>query len=188
MRALVAVALASCGGDAPPAVLASKAPPRGPIERAYVSPYGPLPPACDRCVPDPGGACNAHSVSPCTWVLGAPNDPIDLVTSCAASCCPDRASPELCPEFALDLGVTSGLLCPTRLPDGSVIGTIKWRDDVLSVFVLAQARGIETSNSKHSALRAKDGTWKMTDVPAGDVVFSFYAGKLRTRVVCNMPP
>ncbi len=75
-----------------------------------------------------------------------------------------------------------------RQTDGSVRGRLAWRDHVLAVFVLAQASGLVTTASEHSALTDRAGSWTMTAVPPGDVVFSFYGGTLRTRVVCTLPP
>src|SRR5262249_53050979 len=160
---------AACTREAPPVVQASVAPHAS--ERPYVSRYA-LPPICTGCVAE-GNACQAHSVSPCRWVLGAPEDPIDLIVPCEATCCPDHDAPELCAEFALDATVAAAPLCPQRGADGRVHGRVEWHDADTIGFVLAQAHGLVTSASEHSALTdRKTGAWSMPGVPSGDVVFS----------------
>jgi hypothetical protein len=135
------------------------------------------------CVPEPDGTCNRHSVSPCQWVLGAPNDPVDIVLPCAASCCPDHDTAELCPDFPTDPTIPAQ--CPVRDGNGVRGSLAGWHAETLG-FVLAQAHGITTSASEHSALIDREGAWTMADVPPGPVVFSFYLPGGRSRTSCRL--
>jgi len=147
---------------------------------------------CTGCYADTNNtaSCATHSVSPCRWVLRAPEDPIDLVTTCDPSCCATTAIPELCPDYVEEPTLVTGDPCPQSTVAGASSGQVTWSHpgERPTGFVLAQAHGRVTSASELSGLVDAEGHWQIQDVPTGDVTFSFYRDSRRTRVHCTIAP